>query len=231
MKTYSDTPIGQIVAEDFRAAEIFRSYGMDFCCGGKKSLKDSCAEKDIDYIHILEELTVLKNTGGSSHHYNEWDIDFLVDFIVRNHHKYIRNKLPDIAFYAEKVARVHGDKHPELNEILKLFRELSDELYHHIEEEEKGVFADIKDMVRNGKTESVKSSIIEALEDEHEKAGALMEEIERLTNQYNLPSDACASYTVLYQSLEAFQNDLHKHIHLENNILFPKALSVEARCN
>ena len=228
--TLSQIPIGKIVAEDFRTAQVFRSYGLDFCCGGKKSLEESCAKKDIALEQVLEDLQNLKQ-GNSENNYNEWDLDFLVDYIVNNHHKYIRNKLPEIDFYAEKVARVHGDQHPELLEVLQNFRILSEELTHHIREEEEGVFLEIKNLVRAGKSGSVKEAIIDALEDDHEKAGELMEAIESLTDGYNPPADACASYRVLFQNLEAFQNDLHKHVHLENNILFPKALSLESRMN
>lgn len=230
MNTLSKIPVGQIVAEDFRTAQVFRSYGLDFCCGGKKSLEETCAKKNINLQSVLEDLEILKQ-GSAENNYNEWDLDFLVDYIVNNHHKYIRNKLPEIGFYAEKVARVHGDTHPELLQVLQNFRILSDELTHHIQEEEDGVFQEIKNMVGNREKCSVQESVIKALEDDHEKAGELMETIEKLTGGYNPPADACASYRVLFQNLEAFQNDLHKHVHLENNILFPKALSQAASLN
>lgn len=230
MDTLSQKSLGQIVADDFRTADIFRSYGLDFCCGGKKSLDESCAEKKIKVEAVLEELNEL-NKSNAENNYNEWGLDFLVDYIVNNHHKYIRTKLPEINFYAEKVARVHGDHHPELLEVFDKVKLLNDELLHHIEEEEEGVFNEIKDLVRRNKKGTVKDAIIEALEDDHEKAGELMETIEKLTDGFNPPEDACASYRVYFQNLEAFQIDLHKHVHLENNILFPKALSLEASLN
>src|SRR5690554_5370470 len=230
MNTLSQTPLGKIVAEDYRTAQIFRSYGLDFCCGGKASLKEACEEKNIELKQVLDELENLQK-GSAENNYNEWNLDFLVDYIVNNHHQYIRSKFPEVKFYAEKVARVHGGHHPELLEVLQKVELLGEELMHHIQEEEEGVFQQIKDLVREGKSASVKNIIIEELEDDHEVAGTLMEEIEQLTDGFNPPEDACASYRVLFQNLEAFQIDLHKHVHLENNILFPKALSLESRMN
>src|SRR5690554_8036079 len=130
MDTLSQKSLGQIVADDFRTADIFRSYGLDFCCGGKKSLDESCAEKKIKVEAVLEELNEL-NKSNAENNYNEWGLDFLVDYIVNNHHKYIRAKLPEINFYAEKVARVHGDHHPELLEVFDKVKLLNDELLHH----------------------------------------------------------------------------------------------------
>lgn len=226
MTTLSQKPIGQIVADDFRTAQVFRSYGLDFCCGGKKSLEESCERKNIDFKQVLADLSNLKQGEIGGHNFNEWSLDFLVDYIINNHHKYIRTKLPEVNFYAEKVARVHGSHHPELLDILRNVRELSEELLYHIDEEEKGIFEQIKDMVRNNNSENMRDALIAELEEQHEKAGALMEEIEQLSAGFTPPEDACASYRVLFQNLEAFQLDLHKHVHLENNILFPKALAL-----
>ncbi|MEX0609331.1 MAG: iron-sulfur cluster repair di-iron protein [Balneolaceae bacterium] len=204
---------------------------MDFCCGGKKTLEESCAKKKINLESVIEDLNSLQQSSAGGHNYNEWNLDFLVDYIVNNHHSFVRSKLPEINFYAEKVARVHGDRHPELIDILQNVRVLSEEMMHHIQEEEEGLFHQIKELVQQNKSESIKDGIVEALEEDHDKAGRLIERIEELTNGFTPPEDACASYRVLFQNLAGFQDDLHKHVHLENNILFPKALALESRLN
>jgi regulator of cell morphogenesis and NO signaling len=139
--------------------------------------------------------------------------------------------LPELNFYAEKVARVHGSNHPELIEIFDKVKKLSYELIVHLEKEEEDLFPQIKDLVQLQKIGSVKESLLDILESEHEQAGELMAEIESLTDNFTPPEGACASYRVLFQNLEGFQKDLHKHVHLENNILFPKAMQLEARMN
>lgn len=231
MTTLSQKTVGEIVAEDYRTAQVLRSHGLDFCCGGGRTLEKACSSKRIDVEQIISELEALDDSDNTGDNYNEWSLDFLTDYIVNNHHSYVRKMLPELNFYAEKVARVHGQRHPELLDILQNVRVLSEEMTGHMEKEEVELFPQIKNLVRNSVKGEVKDFIVEALEDEHDKAGALMEKIEELTNGFNPPEDACASYRVLFQNLEGFQQDLHKHVHLENNILFPKALKFEASLN
>lgn len=231
MDTLTQKPVGQIVAEDYRTAQVLRSYGLDFCCGGGKSLEVACASKGVEINEVVSDLKALNMTDNTGDNYNEWELDFLVDYIVNNHHSFVQKMLPEINFYAEKVARVHGGRHSELLDILQRVRLLTEEMLGHLQKEEEELFPQIKELVRKNKSGSVKAAIVEALEDEHDKAGSLMEEIEELTNGFNPPEDACASYRVLFQNLQGFQQDLHKHVHLENNILFPKALNLEKRLN
>ncbi|SMO54647.1 iron-sulfur cluster repair di-iron protein [Gracilimonas mengyeensis] len=231
MQNYSQTPVGQIVAKDYRTAQILRSHGLDFCCGGGRTLEKACASKNIELEQVISELEGLQTSDSLTENYNEWSLDFLVDYIVNNHHGFVQKALPEINFYAEKVARVHGERNPNLYDILQKVRLLSDEMLGHLQKEEEDLFPQIKELVREHKKGSVKEALIEALEDEHDKAGQLMAEIEELTEGFTPPEDACASYRVLFQNLEGFQQDLHKHVHLENNILFPKALNLEQRLN
>lgn len=231
MKDLAQQPVGQIVADDYRASQIFRARGLDFCCGGKKTLSSLCEAKSIELDEVLRELNLLQDSDTGQHHFNEWSLDFLADYIVQNHHKFAQKMLPELVFYAEKVARVHGDSHPELLDILEKVKTLSYEMIEHMEKEEEDLFPQIKDLVQQQKLGTVKEALVEVLEAEHEKAGELMFEIEALTNNFTPPEDACASYRVLFQNLEGFQNDLHKHVHLENNILFPKALELEQQLN
>ena len=231
MKELAQRTVGEIVAEDYRASQIFRARGLDFCCGGKKTLSSVCEAKNIELDEVLGELNLLQDLETEQHNFNDWNLDFLVDYIVQNHHNFVRKMLPELNFYAEKVARVHGNNHPELIEIFDKVKKLSYELIDHLEKEEEDLFPQIKDLVQLQKIGSVKESLLDILESEHEQAGELMAEIESLTDNFTPPEGACASYRVLFQNLEGFQKDLHKHVHLENNILFPKALQLEARMN
>lgn len=230
-QTLSQKTVGQIVAEDYRASQVLRSYGLDFCCGGGRTLQKACNSKKIDLEEVVSKLKALEMADNTEDNYNEWTLDFLVDYIVNNHHSFVRKMLPELSFYAEKVARVHGERDPELYDILQKVRTLRSEMMGHLQKEEEKLFPQVKEMVQHKKTGSVKAAIVEALEDEHDKAGELMATIEALTNGFKPPENACASYRVLYQNLEGFQKDLHKHVHLENNILFPKALQLESRLN
>lgn len=230
-QTLSQKQVGQIVAEDYRASQVLRSYGLDFCCGGGRTLEKACNVKKIDLDEVISELKALELADNTEDNYNEWSLDFLVDYIVNNHHSFVRKMLPELNFYAEKVARVHGERDPELYDILQNVRMLQEEMLVHLQKEEEELFPQVKEMVQQKKTGSVKAAIVQALEDEHDNAGELMAQIEALTNGFKPPEHACASYRVLFQNLEGFQKDLHKHVHLENNILFPKALQLENRLN
>lgn len=229
--------IGQIAAKDLRKAKVFKKYGLDFCCGGKKTIQEACSEKGLDVTVVEQELRQADNKAMSSRPlpYNEWNLDFLADYIVNTHHAYVRKNLPDIRAYASKVYSVHGNRHPELNNVKQLVESIANELIPHMEKEETILFPYIKQLVQskgNGQslTQSAFGSVqnpINVMESEHEAVGAFFEDIRKLTKDFALPEDACASYTLLYRLLEEFEEDLHLHIHLENNILFPKAIELE----
>lgn len=228
--------IGEIVAEDYRAATIFRSYKLDFCCGGNKSVEEACERKNVNPDEVHEALKNLGQIGAPEHNYNSWKSSFLIDYIVNNHHGYVKEKLPEIGFYSHKVARVHGDRHPELIEMHQLFTELSQEFTDHMMKEEQILFPFIKKMeeaqennepMPESHFQSVNNPIT-MMEMEHETAGNLMGQLEELSNSFTPPTDACATYRVYFENLKAFQGDLHKHVHLENNILFPKAKKMES---
>lgn len=228
--------LGEIVTKDLRKAQIFKKFGLDFCCGGKKTVKEACAEKGIDVTLVETELLQASRTvAGRALPYNEWSLDFLADYIVQTHHAFVKNTLPDMKMYAAKVAKVHGAQHSELARIEALVEEISAEFESHMDKEENVLFPYIKAMVMAKNTlsplkaasfGSVKSPIT-MMEMEHENAGKIMEEIRALSNDYQLPQDACASYGLLYKLLSDFEEDLHLHVHLENNILFPKAQELE----
>ncbi len=228
--------IGQIAAKDLRKAEVFKKYGIDFCCGGKKTVKQVCEEKGIDVAKIEQELLQAASTVTHGNtNYNDWNIDFLSDFIINTHHNYVRKYLPEIKAYATKVAQVHGANHPELKSILENVLEMSEDLTEHIEYEEKQLFPLIK-KIANAKAHGTPYTpqanekfevVVKEAENEHEAVGQQLLEIRSLSKDYATPEDACTSYKLLYKMLDEFENDLHIHIHLENNILFPKTIEIE----
>ena len=228
--------LGEIATKDLRKTEIFKKYGLDFCCGGKKTVQEACAEKGIDVTRVEEELRQAdKNPVVRPLPYNDWTLDFLADYIVNTHHLYVRKSLPEIRAYAAKVATVHGSHHPELAIIRGLVEEINAELTSHMVKEEQVLFPFIKQLVTASNTKQplppagfgTVENPIHMMEHEHEMVGRNLEQVRKLSDNYSLPADACASYSLLFKMLEEFEGDLFIHIHLENNILFPKALKLE----
>lgn len=232
----NEETLGEIAVKDLRKAEIFRKYGLDFCCGGKKTVKEACAEKGLDVTKVEQELQQAdKNPTTRPLPYNDWSLDFLADYIVNTHHSYVSKILPDLRAYSKKVAQVHGSRHPELIPIYQLVEEINGEMTEHMMKEEKVLFPFIKQLVAAKNSGQLLGEIhfgtvqnpIQMMESEHEQVGGNLEEIRTLSNNFALPEDACASYSLLYRMLDEFENDLHIHVHLENNILFPKAIELE----
>jgi len=229
MKTYKQTKIGDIVTQDFRAAEVFKKAGIDFCCGGSQSLEAACRDKKLDVAEIESELEKLENSEpGSSHKFNEWKLDFLCDYIVNTHHQTVMKLLPELTFYTQKIAEVHGDNHPELSEIANLFAQVDKELRQHLRNEEEVLFPAIREVLKTNSAESKATIISEItrMTGEHEFAGGAMDKINELSHRYAVPEDGCNTYRVAYKLLEQFEDDLHIHVHLENNILYPKAMKL-----
>ena len=231
-----DETLGQLAAKDIRKAQVFKKYGLDFCCGGKRTVREACASKGIDVALVEQELLQAGDVVFSrALPYNSWSPDFLSTFIVNSHHQYVRQVLPDIRSTAAKVMKVHGAEHPELVEIQRLVESINEELTLHMMKEEKILFPYIQELVmaRDGDASVYRSQFrsvtnpIHMMEMEHELVGESISKIRMLTNDYLLPLDACASYRFLYQLLQEFEEDLHVHVHLENNILFPKAIALE----
>jgi regulator of cell morphogenesis and NO signaling len=227
MEKYRNVKIGEIVTNDFRAAEIFKNAGIDFCCGGNQRLEQACNEKNIDAAVLEAELAKLENTTVNAlHNFNEWSLDFLSDYIVNTHHKTVRKLLPQLLAYTQKIEQVHGAHHPELVEIAGLFSQINDELLQHLRNEEEVLFPAIKELLRSDSAEAKATVIseISRMTGEHEFAGGAMDKINVLSDNYSVPADVCNTYQVAYKLLEQFEDDLHIHVHLENNILYPKAL-------
>jgi len=229
METNTHNTIGEIVANDFRAAALFKDAGIDFCCEGNKSLDKACQETGADAKVLANKIKELENTPVSGNqNFKEWDLDFLCDYLVNTHHKFVLKTLPELVFYTQKIANVHGDHHPELIEVAELFTKINEELLQHLKNEEEVLFPAIKKALDNN-TADVKSLIdseITRMQGEHEFAGGAMDQIAVLTKKYLVPDDACNTYSVSLKLLEQFEDDLHVHVHLENNILYPKALKL-----
>jgi regulator of cell morphogenesis and NO signaling len=229
--------LGQIAAKDLRKAEVFKKYGLDFCCGGKKTVREACEEKGIDATKVEQELQHPEKLESIDRNaYNDWNLGFLVDFIVNNHHGYIRKNLPELRAYAKKVAQVHGAHHPELLTIKQRVEEINDALLDHLEEEERVLFPHVKSLASGqsqqdpNKNQDVKKlkDLTGDLEKEHAFIGEAFARIRTLSKNYQVPDDGCSSYQLLYKMLPDFEDDLHQHIHLENNILFPRAIKIES---
>jgi regulator of cell morphogenesis and NO signaling len=228
--------LGQLAAKDLRKAQVFKKYGLDFCCGGKKTVRQACNEKGIDATKVEIELNKSDQVPTSSRPlaFDEWNLDFLVDYIVRVHHAYVKRNSPDLRAYAHKVMKVHGRLHPELNLVHELVEAICLELDEHLIKEEQILFPYIKSLATSPPFElqssapfgTVRNPVM-MMEKEHEMVGKYFDQLRMVTNNYSIPSDACASYSLLYRLLPEFEEDLHLHIHLENNILFPKAIQLE----
>jgi len=223
-----DKTIGEIVAADYRAASVFKEAGIDFCCGGKKSIEETCAEKGIDKSELISKLERLESTPNTTtHNFIEWELGFLCDYVVNTHHKYVLKSLPVLVAYTEKIASVHGDRHPELREVTRLFSHINEELLQHLKNEEKILFPAIKEVLKSGSPEAKETikSEISRLSGEHEFAGGVMDKINVITSGYLVPDDGCNTYQIAFRLLNEFEDDLHTHVHLENNILYPKAIA------
>lgn len=223
------TPIGEIVANDFRTASVFKSNNIDFCCGGKKSLAEACLERGVDQDKVLYELQELAAIPpNAAQDYRSWKLDFLCDYIVNTHHRYVLKTLPELVLYTRKIADVHGANHSELIEVAALFAKINNELLQHLKKEEEVLFPAIKSVLVNNDQESKHTIVSEIarMAGEHEFAGGAMDAINTLTNNYTLPEDSCGTYQVTFKLLEQFEDDLHIHVHLENNILYPNALKL-----
>jgi len=232
MQNLANTQVGQIVAQNFRTAKVFSSHGIDFCCNGGISLQAACQKLDIDQEVVIKELKDALNVPLAEN-FRDMPMDELTRYIQEVHHTYIRNTIPALTSYLKKIAAVHGQSHPELLEVRDLFLLSAEELLKHMSKEEKILFPYIQEMSRahqenrayaQSKFGHVKNPIA-MMNEEHETEGDRFKKIAELTNNYSLPNDACQTYKVAFSLLQEFEQDLHKHIHLENNILFPSAIA------
>jgi regulator of cell morphogenesis and NO signaling len=237
MTAILDMTIGEIVAADFRTAAVFERHGVDFCCRGGRTLEQGCRDAAVSVADLVREIDeVSAAPAGNLPRFNEWDLPALTSHIVVNHHAYVRQSLPLLLAHSQKIASAHRDRHRELTRVAQLIEDVAAEMTSHMAKEELMLFPYIDALARaaaaGGPAPAAPFGTVDdpirMMEAEHESAGNAMLEIRELTDGYRVPDDACATYTVCLQELEAFERDLHAHVHLENNILFPKASALEA---
>lgn len=239
MKEFETKTVADMVTENIKTAHIFKKYGIDFCCGGGISIEKACQKANVDYELLKNDLLNVENSVSRATDYNSWELDFLTDHIINVHHSYVEENIPLLLQYAARVAQVHGHHYTELLEIKELFNEVAGELSAHLKKEELILFPFVKKLVK-AKKENLEApqapfgtvdNPIKMMEVEHEDAGEVLRKIAQLSNNYTPPEGACNTYRAFYAKLDEFEQDLHQHVHLENNILFPKALQLEKELN
>lgn len=229
--------VGSIVNNNFDNARIFKRFGIDFCCGGTTSLVDACRMAGVDLDVVVEALRPTTTDAQNAIPFDSWPTDLLIDYVLKIHHRRIRSKGPELLALIEKVAAKHGDKHPELNELIPHFRLSLDDLENHLLKEERVLFPycyELFEAQERGAScgrmhcGTVINPIRQMLH-EHSDEGTRYKFIGKLMNGFRVPEDACASYRLMLSELESFMDALFEHIHIENNILFPRFVELEER--
>jgi regulator of cell morphogenesis and NO signaling len=237
MTATPETTIREVVATDFRTAAVFERFGLDFCCAGCRTIEQGCRDAGADEGALLRELdTVMSGPAGTAPRFASWDVATLVDYIVANHHNYVRQALPALLQHTRKIADVHGERHSELGHVARLFGRVAAEMAEHMVKEEQILFPFVVDLAEAARSSrplprppfGTVENPIRMMEHEHQFVGDAMAEIREVTGGYAVPDDACTTYRVCLQELAAFEADLHTHVHLENNILFPRAIAIES---
>ena len=237
MNSMEQKTVAEAVTENIKTAHVFKKYGIDFCCGGGITIEKACKKNKVDYKTLKKELLFTEETQNRSHDYDNWELNFLIDHIINIHHAYVEESIPILFQYANKVAKVHGHHYKEVVQINDLFTEVAQELSAHMKKEELILFPYMKQLIKadnEGKLLSPPpfgsvNNPIQMMEHEHENVGDIFKTISELTNNYTPPEGACNTFKALYAKLEEFEQDLHLHIHLENNILHPKAILLEKK--
>ncbi|HLT75458.1 MAG TPA: iron-sulfur cluster repair di-iron protein [Ohtaekwangia sp.] len=215
------------------ALDILNEYHLDYCCGGKRLFTNACAKAGADPAEVWSKLNRTRDnrSGDSRMNFASWNVSLLIDFVVQHHHGYVRESIPRIQELMDKVCNAHGSDTPHLLTVRDNFNALADELLQHLPKEELILFPAMRRMFGDTPAEEERNVIvgglnapIDVMEDEHERAGQLVKEIRVLTQNYTVPEHACPTYRLAFLMLNQFDNDLMQHIHIENNILFPKAL-------
>lgn len=235
----TETTVRDIALENPASIRVFEKFGIDYCCGGHKPLTQACRERTLEPSAVLAALDAVREPAEKlGIDWSKVGLDSLCEHIVTKHHAYVRAEVPRLMLFAQQVVARHGDRHPELVEVQELVRALGEELMAHIGKEEAVLFPYIMNLVRNlprggppalGCFGTVKNPIRVMMAD-HEAAGEMMAQIGETSGNYTAPAGACPTWQGFYQTLGEFELDLHQHIHLENNILFPRAIELEESC-
>jgi len=238
MKITPERTIGSIVAEDYRAAAVLTKHGIDFCCKGGQSVQQVCERKNIDAAALANEIAeVLGRDARTGEDVRTWPLDRLADHVETVHHRYVEERGPVLKQYLDKLCKVHGDKHPELFAINEEFNTCVGAMAMHMKKEELILFPFVRNLAKSERSgEPFKAprfgtveSPVKAMMDDHNDEGERFERIKALSNNYTPPADGCTTYATAFSMLREFEADLHLHIHLENNIMFPRAIELEKR--
>ncbi|HEX6848083.1 MAG TPA: iron-sulfur cluster repair di-iron protein [Chitinophagaceae bacterium] len=230
--------VTDIVTHDYRTADVFRKYEIDYCCGGKWPLDTICQNKNINTLDVIEELRKITNQSSSNAaiDFDGWELDFLVDYILNVHHRYLRKALPEIQELTRKFLDGHRKKFPELQELEFIIRQFMKEIPPHMSQEEEIFFPYIKQIHHAHKNHesyarllirTLRKPLEEVMQKEHERTGSSLHALRTITKNYTPPVDACLAHKVTFAKLKELDDDLVQHIHLESNILFPKAIALE----
>lgn len=238
MNSKKTKPVRELAVEFAGATSVFERLGIDYCCGGNQTLDEACNAAGIPVNEVITSLERAKRSRaeGDEPDFLNATLAELVNHLVEKHHAFTRTEVARLRALIEKVQAAHGQNHPELAELRDLFDALSNELEPHMMKEERVLFPyviQMEDATRRERTHpyppfGTVANPVRMMMAEHEDAGALLWHMRKLTSNYTIPPDACISYRTLYGALDAFEKDLHQHIHLENNILFPRAVEMEA---
>ncbi len=234
MTNIAEQTLASIVTANYQTAPVFEKYNLDFCCKGKRTLAQACTEKGIAVEKIVQELDASAVAGSCSiKRFSDMDAQDLISHILIKHHFYTKQIMPVIEQHLTKVAQKHGDNFPYMKEVLQLFMHLKSEMLLHLQKEEVVLFPRIKMLeatVNNKQEKGFNASSVAAplqvMENEHDEAGEIMHRINILTNNYTAPDGACTTFKLVLSELKGFEEDLHQHVHLENNLLFPKATAL-----
>ncbi|MBK8427665.1 MAG: iron-sulfur cluster repair di-iron protein [Lewinellaceae bacterium] len=232
MNIRTDHTIGEIVAADYRTATVFKAHGIDFCCKGGRSVSEVCESKNLKPEALLEEIRQAAATAEQpSADYHRWPLDLLVDYVEKKHHRYVAAKSPELMQYLDKLCKVHGERHPELFDIRDEFAHVASELAAHMQKEEMILFPFVRKLATEAQPArpmfGTVQNPIQMMMHEHTVEGDRFARIAELTSQYTPSADGCTTYRVAFAMLREFEEDLHLHIHLENNIMFPRAIERE----
>jgi len=226
MKFNNSDKIGEIVTRFPKAADVFQKYNIDYCCGGKDSLESAAKNLAIDAQSIILELDsyFLKSSNNKSTDWTQASFQDLINQILQAHHAYLHTNLSSISDLTKTILRAHGANHPELVKVYQDFNTLKTELEVHLIKEENVQYPAIEKYLMTLDLEDLKTAIdvIAELENEHTVAGDLLKNLRTATNNYQVPDDGCNTYRHAYFKLEELENNTFTHIHLENNILFPR---------
>jgi regulator of cell morphogenesis and NO signaling len=227
--------VADLVARHPAAVDVFERLGIDYCCGGRRALRDVLAERSLKWATVAAEIEAARSTvqADAMQARSDGSLSALTDHIVRRYHEKLRLELPRLTAMGQKVIQAHGERHPEVREVAMVFAGLRAELESHMMKEEHVLFPFIELLESGaGATHPMlgrMASPIAVMEAEHDNAGAALAELRSITSAYASPADACATFRGYYEGLAALERELHEHIHLENNVLFPRAQGLEAQ--